>query len=164
MSPASKEELEAVTAAVAKAITDSQPPHKTILDAQGHEPEPAPPQEKKPWWKSSVPAWITGSLLGGILGVGIAWGGMQAANAEQGRLIDTASKKAEATAERLHDVEVKAAALTAGNSAEHEALTEKVDEMKKDVAEVKKTVDKTQADMKDLKDTLAKVLAEVKKP
>jgi hypothetical protein len=163
VSPASKEELEAVAAAVAKGISDSQPPHKVILDAQGVAPE----QDKKPWWKSSVPAWVTGSLLGGVLGVGIAWGGMQVANAEQDKRIEVTTKKADATAEqvravevaaseRLHVVELKAAALEAGNAAQHVALADKVDEVKQDVADVKK-------DTQDLKLKLEQVLAAVKK-
>lgn len=152
MSPASKEELEAVAAAVAKGISDSQPPHKVILDAQGHDPV----QDKRPWWKSSVPAWVTGSLLGGVLGVGIAWGGNQVSGAEQDKRIDIATKKAGDASERLHVVELKAAALEAGNTAQHAALTEKVDDVKADVASVKK-------DTQDLKVKLEQVLAAVKK-
>lgn len=155
MSPASKEEIAAVIAETQR-IHDSQPPNKVILDAQGHDPV----QDKKPWWKTAVPAWITGSLLGGILGVGVAWGGMTAANAEQDKAIDKVEKDATKTSERLHAVELDAAALKAGNAAQHEALSEKVDAVKKSVddlkAETKEANDKLEA-------KLDRLLAAVKK-
>lgn len=147
MSPASKEELDAVTAAVAKGISDSQPPHKVILDAQGNDPV----QDKKPWWKSNVPAWVTGGLLGSVLGLGIAWGGMQAARAEQDKEIVDIKVAAEKREERLRTAETAVATLGAANSAQHGALSSGVADVKKDTADVKKEVAEVKSDVADVR-------------
>lgn len=146
MSPVSREEIEAIGAAAAKAMADSQPPHH-VVDANGD----APPEMKTPWWRSAVPAWLTGSLLGGVLGAGIGWGGMTVANAEQDKEIGGIKVAAEKREERLRTTETAVATLGAANTAQHIALSSDVAEVKSDTASVKKEVAAVKEDVADVK-------------
>jgi len=110
---------------------------------------------RKPWWKSAVPTFVTAGLLGSVLGLGVAWGGSQALVGAQDAKIEKVEKAVEAKEERLRAQEIDGAALKAGNEAQHEALTEKVEEVKADTAVVKQDIADVKADVADVKrDTL----------
>lgn len=121
--------------------------HKALADTAEVTPEP---KKARDITKTSVPIMVVVSFLGAVLGVGVAWGGAKAIAGEQSKTLDDVQKEVRAKADaavttaidaRLRVQEQEAAALKAENKAQHEALNEKMTEVKKDTADTKNKVE-----------------------
>lgn len=160
MAPIGKDDIDAIAEAVmqrhasgeipANGTSGSQPPHRVDPAAAPTVPEPT---EHKSWWeKTRVPlAAAAGAFLalgGGLITVGVSWGGSQAdvaaAKAEIAVVKAEVAAKADAAAaadieKRVREVEKDNASSNAANASDHKAIVKELAEQKVDVKEIRTT-------------------------
>ena len=129
MSPASKEEIEAVVAETRR-IHDSQPPHR-LVDAQGREP-PEQPVVLTEKMRLSWP------LVAAVIALTVTVAGSFARGQALAQQVDAAEAQARAVAAEVRALQVDAAR----NVEQHAAILEALKEIKSDLKELKAAVKK----------------------
>lgn len=118
-----------------------------IVNAQGV----TTPTDKKSWWRSVVPTFVTTALIGVVFGGGLAWGGSKALIASQDSAIAEIKGSAVALDTRVRVTEMAGVSLAAGNTEQHKTFLEKVTDVKTETTLVKNEVASVKNDVADLK-------------
>ena len=129
MSPASKEEIAAVIAETQR-IHDSQPPHRTLVDAQGREPPEERPVVLTEKMRVSYP------LVVALLTLVVVVAGSFARGQALAQQVDAQEASAKAVAAEVRALQVDAAL----NAEQHKAILEALKEIKSDLKELKAAV------------------------